>query len=179
LKHAQRKLASLLEERKRIDQRIVEWKRVADSLSVVSTDSAVSIPADLELASGLPQTLALGFTEAIRGVVEAAKHDITPKEVRDALVRLGFDLSKYAQQMVPIHNTLKRLVEQEEIIALRDAAGKTVGYRAVNPVAMALGLEGPSYGAPNSLANMMNRTRSNRFRKMARKLFSQEELNEP
>jgi hypothetical protein len=63
---------------------------------------------------------------------------LTPTEVRDSLAARGMDLSKYKQPLVPIHNTLKRLVSQEELVEFRDDSGDLRGYRWVSPLARAV-----------------------------------------
>src|SRR3989442_14910969 len=99
LHHAQERLADLLAKRQEIDKQIVDWKRVTDSLSVVSEEIDTSIPPDLELPSDFAEKLTLGFTDAIRAVLQSASERVTPTQVRDELVRIGFDLKKYAQPM--------------------------------------------------------------------------------
>ncbi len=142
LEHAQKQLSGLLAERQRIDKQIICWKRVLDSLAVVSEDVRTSIPADLELPAGVSEKPALGFTDAVRAIVEKSQVGLTPTEVREELIRIGFDLTKYKQQMVPVHNTLKRLEDQGEIYSVKTQPDTTV-YRRVDPVAKALALDRP------------------------------------
>jgi hypothetical protein len=147
LKHAQEKLSGLLLERERIDRQIVDWNRVIESLSVVSERNELSVPPDLLLPAGLSAKPGLGFTDAVRVIVKNSEEGLSAREIRDELVRMGFDLSKYRQPMVPVHNTLRRLDEQQEIYACTDESGSgRVVYRRINPVARALALDPPPAG---------------------------------
>ncbi len=158
VEHAQQQLADLLSKRQEIDKKIIDWKRAIDSLAVVSEDVETSIPPDLEMPPDFAEKLSVGFTDAIRAILQRARAEMTPTQIRDELVAIGFDLKKYAQPMVPIHNTLKRLANQEEIIPVKDDGGQTTAYRWPRLVER-LALEPPpSFGAPNSLANMIARS---------------------
>jgi hypothetical protein len=65
----------------------------------------------------------LGMSEAVRRVFRASGGSaLTAPQVRDELLRMKFDISKYAQPMVPLHNTLKRLEAQGEIKSTKDSA---------------------------------------------------------
>jgi hypothetical protein len=85
------------------------------------------------------QRYSFKLTDAIRLVFSATNEPIlTPTEVRDALLAHGLNLTKYKQPLVPIHNTLKRLVSQEELVEFRDDNGELRGYRWVSPLARAV-----------------------------------------
>lgn len=163
LEHAQKQVARLLADRQEIDKQIIRWKRVVDSLAVVSEDVETSIPADLELPAGLSEKPGIGFTDAIRVIIANSKIGLTPTEVRDELRRIGFDLRKYKQEMVPVHNTLKRLEEQGEIYSVETQPDFTV-YRRVDPVARALALDPPPkselYGKMMQLRDLMGPPRT-------------------
>jgi hypothetical protein len=150
LEHAQQKLSGLLAERQKVDKQIMDWKRVIDSLSVVSEGIDTSIPPNLELPANFSEKPSLGFTDAIRAIVGKSQAGVTPTEVRDQLREIGFDLTKYKQEMVPVHNTLKRLEEQEEIYSVDTQPNHTVYWR-IDPVAKALALD-PN---PPSLASLV------------------------
>ncbi len=153
LEHAQRQLADLLADRQNIDKQIMRWKRVVDSLAVVSEDVDTSIPADLELPASF-FVRELRFTDAVRAIVERSQVGVTPMEVRDELIRIGFDLTKYKQQMVPVHNTLKRLEEQGEIYSVKTQPDTTI-YRRIDPVAKALALDPPPTGRMVPLSSLL------------------------
>ncbi|HXC43021.1 MAG TPA: hypothetical protein VNY51_05810 [Candidatus Dormibacteraeota bacterium] len=79
------------------------------------------------------------LTDAIRLVFSGSSEPVlTAPEIRDELVAKGIKLSKYKQPLVPIHNTLKRLALQGELVEFRDDAGDLRGYRWVSPLARAV-----------------------------------------
>ena len=66
----------------------------------------------------------MGLTEAIRWVFrQPMLLPLTPTGVRDELARMGYDLEKYAAMMPPIHNTLKRMKDNGEIVEVDDYVG--------------------------------------------------------
>ncbi len=82
--------------------------------------------------------------------------------MRDRLIAKGLNLSKYKQPLVPIHNTLKRLESQQEIVPFLDDNGEIRGYRWVSPIARAVAeVERPRMTSylgfkRGSLAELMN-----------------------
>jgi hypothetical protein len=48
-------------------------------------------------------------------VLNAAGHPLTAVEVRQQLEAMGFDVSKYSNDLAPIHTVLKRLTESDEV----------------------------------------------------------------
>jgi hypothetical protein len=134
-----KKLAELLLDRAKIDREIVEWKRVVDSLSAVSLGeeeepSAVEISAFVE---GKPGTKTIKFTDGVRLVLRqnsARGVPISVADIREKLLNLGFSLEKYAQPLVPLHNTLKRLEHQGEVRAEKNEQGQTLGYEWISPI---------------------------------------------
>ena len=73
---------------------------------------------------GLTPTVPLGLTDAIRLVVRGAGVPMTPVEVRDRLRGIGFDLSKYANELAAVHTILKRLNESGELRFIARTPGK-------------------------------------------------------
>jgi hypothetical protein len=64
---------------------------------------------------GLTPTVPLGLTDACRLAVRAAGLPLTPLEVRDRLLAMGFNLSVYTSELSAIHTVLRRLNEAGEI----------------------------------------------------------------
>jgi len=60
-------------------------------------------------------TVPLGLTDACRLVVLGAGVPVAPADVRQRLQSIGFDLSKYANDLAAIHTILKRLNESGEL----------------------------------------------------------------
>jgi hypothetical protein len=141
---ARKKLDELVTERTTIDREIVNWKRVVDSLTAVSDEHSNELPADVRLVADprLAPLLNLKFTDAIRNVLASVDGYISAPAMRDQLIDLGFDFTKYKQELVPIHNTLKRLEEQGEAQSVKNEQGQTIGYRWISPLARALAEEG-------------------------------------
>lgn len=149
LAEARTKLGNLMVERKKIDQEIVEWKRVVDSLSAVSEEVSADIPPDLEIISSMHYThdpsirsthrTRIKFTDAVREILRL-QHPAVLRvpAIRDYLVDWSYDFSKYKQELVPVHNALKRLEEQGEAKAIKDRRGRLVGYQWIEPFDRAL-----------------------------------------
>jgi hypothetical protein len=140
LARARTKLDDLVNQRSKIDREIIDWKRVVDSLSAVSEEPSDQVPADVRLFADptLAPLLNLKFTDAIRNVLASVDDYISAPAIRDQLIDLGFNFSKYKQELVPIHNTLKRLEEQGEAQAVKNEQGQTLGYKWISPIERAL-----------------------------------------
>ena len=63
---------------------------------------------------GFVPTVPWGLTDACRMVLKGAGHPLTAIEVRGQLNAMGFDLSKYSNELAAIHTILKRLNESGE-----------------------------------------------------------------
>jgi hypothetical protein len=81
-------------------------KRLAEVMQTIGT---------LSRLCGLVPTVPLGLTDACRLVVRGAGVPVTPPDVRQRLESIGFDLSKYANDLAAIHTILKRLNESGEL----------------------------------------------------------------
>jgi hypothetical protein len=106
---AAREYAALGDKRREIDQRLAE---LAQSIATLSR------------LLGLTPTVPLGLTDAVRLVVRGAGVPMTPIEVRDRLVGVGFDVSKYVNDLAAVHTILKRLNEAGELRFIPRAPGK-------------------------------------------------------
>ena len=100
LETAIREYEALGQQRQDID------RRLADIMQTIGT---------LSRLCGLVSTVPLGLTDACRLVVRGAGLPVTPMEVRDRIKAIGFDLSKYANDLAAIHTILKRLNESGEL----------------------------------------------------------------
>jgi len=72
---------------------------------------------------GYEPTVPLGLTDAIRIVMRSGV-PMTPVEVRDRLRAIGFDVSKYANDLAAVHTILKRLNGSGELRFVPRAAGR-------------------------------------------------------
>ncbi len=161
---AQKEIIEQLKKRQEIDKRIVSLKRTIDGLTAICDEIGMVLPPDLTIPPDLEQRDSL--TESILKVLSESTIGLTPTQVRDALIKIGFNVERYKQEMVPIHNTLKRLVAAGTVAAIKDQQGKTVSYRWVSPIARALAMDPLPYGPNrNSIANMSNEQLANLTRK--------------
>jgi hypothetical protein len=72
---------------------------------------------------GYESTVPLGLTDAIRLVMRGGV-PMTPIEVRDRLKGIGFDVSKYANDLAAVHTILKRLNDNGELRFIPREPGK-------------------------------------------------------
>ena len=99
LEAATREYEELGANRQAIDKRLAELAQTIGTLSRLL---------------GLTPTVPLGLTDAIRLVVRGGV-PMTPIEVRDRLQGIGFDLSKYSNDLAAVHTILKRLNDSGEL----------------------------------------------------------------
>jgi hypothetical protein len=106
--------AAIQEYEERGAQRQAIDKRLAELAQTIST---------LSKLLGLTPTVPIGLTDAIRLVMRAGV-PMTPMEVRDRLHAIGFDVSKYANDLAAVHTILKRLNDSGELRFVPRAVGK-------------------------------------------------------
>src|SRR5215217_4571484 len=84
---------------------------------IVALASALDEEIDPEspLAHYLTEIAAAGLTEGVRAVLRANETCLTPTEIRDGLLRLGYDLKGYTNVLASVHTILGRLIESDEI----------------------------------------------------------------
>ena len=100
LESATREYEEFGAKRQAIDKRLAELAQTIGTLSRLI---------------GLTPTVPLGLTDAVRLVVRGAGVPMTPVEVRDRLHGIGFDVSKYSNDLAAVHTILKRLNESGEL----------------------------------------------------------------
>jgi hypothetical protein len=100
LETAIREYEALGQQRQDIDKRIAEVAQTIGTLSRLC---------------GLVPTVPLGLTDACRLVMRGAGVPVTPADVRQRLHAIGFDLTKYANDLAAIHTILRRLNESGEL----------------------------------------------------------------
>jgi hypothetical protein len=96
---AMREYEMLGRQRAEIDERIAQLAQTIGSLSRLCN---------------LTPTVPFGLTDACRVVLKAAGHPLTATEVRAQLDAMGFDLTRYSNDLSSIHTVLKRLNEAGE-----------------------------------------------------------------
>ncbi len=141
LREARKSLNEAYEDRAAIELRIMSLKQTIDGLTNLCEPDPFFVETqshDTQTGFNIRSKFRLSF--AIRQIFsESEKHALTPTEVRDALLKIDAKFAeRYKQPLVPIHNTLKRLEAQGELIAIRDDSGDFRGYRWVSPLARAV-----------------------------------------
>jgi len=109
LASASREYEELGARRRDIDQRLAELAQTIGTLSKLL---------------GLTPTVPMGLTDAIRMIVRGVGVPMTPVEVRDRLHGIGFDVSKYANDLAAVHTILKRLNDSGEVRFIPREGGK-------------------------------------------------------
>jgi hypothetical protein len=100
LETAIREYEALGQQRQDLDKRLAEVAQTIGTLSRLC---------------GLVPTVPMGLTDACRLIVRGAGVPVTPMDVRDRIKAIGFDLSKYSNDLAAIHTILKRLNESGEL----------------------------------------------------------------
>jgi len=109
-------------ERRRIDDRLAQLSQTIGTLNKLL---------------GYEPKVPLGLTDAIRLVLRSGV-PMTPVEVRDRLKAIGFDVSKYVNDLAAIHTILKRLNAAGELRFIPRAPGthQYVVNRAAVPIVL-------------------------------------------
>jgi hypothetical protein len=141
LREARKLLSEAYEDRAAIERRIVSLKQTIEGLTDLCEPDPIFIETrshDAQTGIDVRSKFRLSF--AIRQIFsDSEKYALTPTEVRDELLKIDANFSqRYKQPLVPIHNTLKRLEAQGELVAVRDNSGEFRGYRWVSPLARAV-----------------------------------------
>ena len=112
LKRTRQELERLRLQRARIDSRIAKLVQVEAALQGV-TEPQKHAP---DLSS---------ITDVVRNVLKSAIQPITPTEVRDEMLAMGFDKGKYTQFLASVHVILKRLAKNDEVFEFTFGDRKT------------------------------------------------------
>ena len=116
LKKTRQELAQLRKKRAELDDRIAQLEQVEAALRPVAGEK--SEPPDLSSITGL-----------VRGVVKSAKEPISPMGVRDQMLAMGFDATRYSQFLASIHVVLRRLAKGNEVFEFTFRDRKTYWWR--------------------------------------------------
>jgi len=116
LQKARRDLEAALQERGQLDSRIAALKQTIGGLAPLSGE----LPDGGEdLVDAVMETA--GISNGIRRVLSKSPTPLSAPEIRDALVKkpeYKEKLESYASPLTVIHNTLARLMRQDEVISL-------------------------------------------------------------
>jgi hypothetical protein len=108
------KLATLRTQREALNKEISGLEEVVQILKPIYAE-APSIPPEISMESAAD----IGITDAVRNALKNAKvlvasGKLTATQVRDLVVSMGFDVSKYSNAMATIHQVLNRLIEADK-----------------------------------------------------------------
>ena len=103
LKQTQRELDRLRRERAQLDTEIFKLEQVESALQGL-TEPDQNEAADLS-----------SITNVVRMVLKSAREPITPPQVRDKMIEMGFDKGPYSQFLASVHVILKRLSKKNEV----------------------------------------------------------------
>ena len=133
-----REYEDLGQQRQDIDKRLAEVAQTIGTLSRLC---------------GLVPTVPLGLTDACRLIVRGAGVALMPTEVRQRLQSIGFDLSKYSNDLAAIHTILKRLNESGELrlVARGSEPGKHAYIWNHGPHVVTLGADIAAFMRDNNL----------------------------
>ncbi len=113
IRDAKAKLRQLTEQRDRIEGEIARYERIAKALaqSIEDRIERERVLAEVELL-----VKAEGFTDAIRRILrESRLTPLTPPEIRDQMVKDGFNLGAYRSPLASIHAILTRLRNKGQV----------------------------------------------------------------
>ncbi len=96
----------------------VERRRIDDRLAQLSQTIGT-----LNKLLGYEASVPIGLTDAIRIVMRGGV-PMTPVQVRDRLRGIGFDVSKYVNDLAAVHTILKRLNDNGELRFIPREPGK-------------------------------------------------------
>jgi hypothetical protein len=126
--------AQLTKERQEIDQRLMSLKQSIDGLNALIQQMG-GPPPDIEVHPGVKAEPSLGLTDSIKGILKNAGTLLSATEIRNELVRRGFNPDEYSNFLTVIHNTLRRLVTSHDI-GFAEIGGKTVYMQIEQPDAL-------------------------------------------
>jgi len=133
LEAARQELAELEDERAKIDRRISELQQGIVGLSALAPAEAGSDKPQsmMDVLAGVGADT--GLTDATRMITSSFGFPMTPKQMRDALLHLGYDLGGYSNILASLHTIMKRLTKSGELINVVDEKGNELGAYAWNP----------------------------------------------
>jgi hypothetical protein len=102
-RQTRREIERLRRERASLDSRIEKLEQIELALRGVAEPKRKAT----NLAS---------ITEVVRSAVKEASQPITPPELRDSVLAMGFNKGKYSQFLASLHVILKRLVKNGEVL---------------------------------------------------------------
>lgn len=124
---------ALMGRRMQAERVLAEVDREAAKLSFKIVSLAAlcdDIPKDTVITETLKAVSKLGLTDAVRSVLRASGDWMTAKDVRDQVVKLGVDLSKYQNPLASINTILNRLDKEVDMGLRETPAERQANIRA-------------------------------------------------
>jgi hypothetical protein len=118
LQETLKQIAELFLQEQTLKKQITEIERQVFKLMIQANSLAAlcdDIPANSRLAHIVRTMQKTGLTQNVRNVLKGTGEWMTPMRIRDYLVRIQTDLTRYANPLGSIHTILGRLVENEEV----------------------------------------------------------------
>jgi len=114
------------EYRRALDAACREWETLSRQRVGIEARLAqlVETIGTLTQLCGLTPTVPWGLTDACRAILQNAGKPMTPIDVRNRLAAVGFDLSRYSNDLAAIHTVLKRLNQAGELRFIPRSPGK-------------------------------------------------------
>jgi len=132
LNAARDELAELEDQRAKIDRRISELQQGIVGLSALAAEDTGEKPETMmDVLAGVG--VETGLTDAVRMITSSFGFPMTPKQVRDALMFMDYDLSGYSNILASLHTIMKRLAKAGDLLPVTDDAGKEIGGYVWNP----------------------------------------------
>ena len=123
---ANAEMEELLLQRADIDKRLSRLKETTNALSTL-----LGVYREQDLPKGSKASVGhLGISDAIRQILSNRRAPMKPPEILAQLQNQGFDMEEYASPLAVIHNTLRRLGRQNEVIVVKNPAGQ-IGYAII------------------------------------------------
>ena len=136
-------LAELLTQQEQLEKRIVIVRQLIQSLATLCESEGIEVQASAEATDLLRNS---AFADEIRVLLKSQYPGwMRPAQVRDHLVRLGHDLSKYQNAQSTVHMVLRRMADSGDVQETTlPTDGKKV-YRCVPQVPSLNDPENPLY----------------------------------
>ncbi|HEV3275791.1 MAG TPA: hypothetical protein VG860_03155 [Terriglobia bacterium] len=104
LQAARQELAGLVQQREGISIRIMQLEKTIAGLATLAAQNQVQ------------QTYQIELSEAILIAMRNAAQPMSPVGIRDMLVAMGFQFSRFVNPMSAVHNALRRLHRKRLIV---------------------------------------------------------------
>src|ERR1044071_1948134 len=123
----------LMRQRNEIEAQLAEIDREVAKLSfkVVSLAALCDeIPKTTAVVETLKDVSKIGLTEAVRIVLRASGEWMKATEVRDQILKLGIDLSKYQNPLASVYTILNRLDKEVDVSSTESSSSMAAKHRA-------------------------------------------------